>query len=234
MKKSFANFIKLALGILILIFTEKYFFMLLSLLGINIVVASNITKSLINLLMYLLIAVMVSLIYKAEIKSAFSKFKRKTASNLLYCLIAFLVIFIVIVITNYICKSIANSFKLAYYGINYLSIFNKEFNLDLMLIIIKQILLIPFIYVVVFVLGSSLLFDGKLSIFFSGLFYASFVAFTNYSALGWGSIIINVIPRFLLFACLAYINKKNNNIAISIITYMIFILLSGFLITKIG
>ena len=44
--------------------------------------------------------------------------------------------------------------------------------------------------------------------------------------------VVNAIVSFVLFSILAYIYKKNNNIAFSILTYILYVLFAGLLTVK--
>jgi hypothetical protein len=231
MNKGFAYLIKLIISIAVLVFASKYYYWFLNLIGIKTNGLSNLTLDLLNVLLYFIIFLAIYIIYKEEIRSGFNRFRHKFASNILYCLMAFVITLILVIITNYLCKALANSFHLSYYGISYLNIFNKTLDLNLIIIFIKSAILLPIIYVAVFVLGVNNLCDGNIGIILSGLLFAAFIAYID-KYTGIGNIIINVMPRFILFCILAYIYRKNNNIAFSIVTYILFMLLAGLLVTK--
>ena len=68
MKDFLVNLIKLILSILVITFTEEYFYKLLDLLKLSI----N-SKSIVSLIVYILIFIIIFIIYKSEITSAFAK-----------------------------------------------------------------------------------------------------------------------------------------------------------------
>ena len=133
-------------------------------------------------------------------------------------------------LTNYIVKVLANAFSVNYLGLSFTNIFNKPFNIDLIVIFLKDIIIIPAIKVIVFVLGVNNLFEGKTGIFFSGLLYALYKAYIIKGTFIF--LLINVIPYFILFILLSYVYKKNSNIAFSIITYIFYELFASLLIGK--
>lgn len=225
MKDFAVNLIRLLLSFIILLFSEEYFYKFLSLFKINI------SKTFTSIILYVLISFFIYLIYKPELKSEFKKFKRKFMSNMVYAFIAFLIIFVTMLVFNYILSVIAKSFYINYNGISFYNIFNKPFNLDLILEFLKNIILIPYLKVTIFDLGVNRLFSYSGSIFASGLAAALYNAYLIKGSIGY--MIVNSSLTFILFMLLALIYRKNNNIVTSIVTYSIYILLASVLYSNI-
>lgn len=225
MKDFAVNLIRLLLSFIILLFSEEYFYKFLSLFKINI------SKSFTSIILYVLISFFIYLIYKPELKSEFKKFKRKFMSNIVYAFVAFLIIFVTMLVSNYILSVIAKSFYINYNGISFYNIFNKPFNLDLILEFLKNIILIPYLKVTIFDLGVNRLFSYSGSIFASGLAAALYNAYLIKGSIGY--MIVNSSLTFILFMLLALIYRKNNNIVTSIVTYSIYILLASVLYSNI-
>lgn len=225
MKDFAVNLIRLLLSFIILLFSEEYFYKFLSLFKINI------SKTFTSIILYVLISFFIYLIYKPELKSEFKKFKRKFMSNIVYAFIAFLIIFVTMLVSNYILSVIAKSFYINYNGISFYNIFNKPFNLDLILEFLKNIILIPYLKVTIFDLGVNRLFSYSGSIFASGLAAALYNAYLIKGSIGY--MIVNSSLTFILFMLLALIYRKNNNIVTSIVTYSIYILLASVLYSNI-
>lgn len=225
MKDFAVNLIRLLLSFIILLFSEEYFYKFLSLFKINI------SKTFTSIILYVLISFFIYLIYKPELKSEFKKFKRKFMSNIVYAFVAFLIIFVTMLVSNYILSIIARSFYINYNGISFYNIFNKPFNLDLILEFLKNIILIPYLKVTIFDLGVNRLFSYSGSIFASGLAAALYNAYLIKGSIGY--MIVNSSLTFILFMLLALIYRKNNNIVTSIVTYSIYILLASVLYSNI-
>lgn len=225
MKDFTVNLIRLLLSFIILLFSEEYFYKFLSLFKINI------SKTFTSIILYVLISFFIYLIYKPELKSEFKKFKRKFMSNIVYAFVAFLIIFVTMLVSNYILSVIAKSFYINYNGISFYNIFNKPFNLDLILEFLKNIILIPYLKVTIFDLGVNRLFSYSGSIFASGLAAALYNAYLIKGSIGY--MIVNSSLTFILFMLLALIYRKNNNIVTSIVTYSIYILLASVLYSNI-
>lgn len=225
MKDFAVNLIRLLLSFIILLFSEEYFYKFLSLFKINI------SKTFTSIILYIIISFFIYLIYKPELKSEFKKFKRKLMSNMVYAFVAFLIIFVTMLVSNYILSVIAKSFYISYNSISFYNIFNKPFNLDLIIEILKNIILIPYLKVTIFDLGVNRLFSYSGSIFASGLAAALYNAYLIKGTIGY--MIVNSSLTFILFMLLAVIYRKNNNIVTSIVTYSIYILLASVLYSSI-
>ena len=225
MKDFAVKLIRLLLSFIILLFSEEYFYKFLSLIKIN-----NSTTST-SIILYIIISFFIYLIYKPELKSEFKKFKRKLMSNMVYAFVAFLIIFVIMLVSNYILSVIAKSFYISYNSISFYNIFNKPFNLDLIIEILKNIILIPYLKVTIFDLGVNRLFSYSGSIFASGLAAALYNAYLIKGTIGY--MIVNSSLTFILFMLLALIYRKNNNIVTSIVTYSIYMLLASVLYSSI-
>lgn len=225
MKDFAVNLIRLLLSFIILLFSEEYFYKFLSLFKINI------SKTFTSIILYIIISFFIYLIYKPELKSEFKKFKRKFMSNMVYAFVAFLIIFVTMLVSNYILSVIAKSFYISYNSISFYNIFNKPFNLDLIIEILKNIILIPYLKVTIFDLGVNRLFSYSGSIFASGLAAALYNAYLIKGTIGY--MIVNSSLTFILFMLLALIYRKNNNIVTSIVTYSIYMLLASVLYSSI-
>ena len=225
MKDFAVNLIRLLLSFIILLFSEEYFYKFLSLFKINI------SKTFTSIILYIIISFFIYLIYKPELKSEFKKFKRKLMSNMVYAFVAFLIIFVTMLVSNYILSVIAKSFYISYNSISFYNIFNKPFNLDLIIEILKNIILIPYLKVTIFDLGVNRLFSYSGSIFASGLAATLYNAYLIKGTIGY--MIVNSSLTFILFMLLALIYRKNNNIVTSIVTYSIYMLLASVLYSSI-
>lgn len=225
MKDFAVNLVRLLLSFIILLFSEEYFYKFLSLFNINI------SKTISSIILYVIISFFIYIIYKSELKSEFKKFKRKFTSNVVYAFVAFLILFVIMLVVNYILSVVAKSFYISYNNIQFYNIFNKPFNLDLIIEFLKNIIMIPFLKVTIFDLGVNHLFSYSGSIFASGLAAALYNAYLIKGTAGY--MIVNSILTFVLFMFLAVIYRKNNNIVTSIVTYSIYMLLASVLYVSI-
>ena len=224
MKDFLVNLIKLILSVLVITFTEEYFYKLLDLLKLSI----N-SKSIVSLIVYIIIFI----IYKSEITAAFTKYKHKLTTNIFYSIICFIVLFIAMMIINYLVAALAKGFNITYEGLSFINIFDYQFSFDLIVMIIKNIIIGPFIKVVVFVLGINNMCSKKTGIFFSGLLYSLYAIYVmcHFNA-SIGYVLVNMIPYYLLFNILSFIYKKNNNIGYSIVSYILYELFTSILMRR--
>lgn len=226
MKEFLINLIKLILSVIIVLFVEEYFFKVIGLVGLQLT-----ETPVVKLIIYIIEFIMIYIIYNRELSSAFSKYQSKFGSNVLYTIISYIVIFIAMMITNYLVKLVANSISIKYTGLNFINIFNQKFNFDLIVVFLTTMIIIPFVKVTIFVLGINNLFKGQVGIIFSGLLYALYEAYLIGG--NFGNVFIDVIDEFVLFMLLSYVYRKNDNIAYSIITLILYELFSALLIARI-
>ena len=225
MKEFLINLIKLFLSIVVVLFIEEYFFKVVGLVGIEL---SN--TPLIRLIIYSLLGIIIYIIYGEEIRKAFSKYQNKLGSNLLYTIISYIIVFIAMMLLNYILKLLATNLNLTYTGLNFSNIFNEAFDLNLIVIFIVDMLIIPFVKVIVFVLGINNLIKGQSALIVSGLCYALYTGFMLGGTLS--NIFFDVIDEIVLFMLLSYLYRKNDNIVYSILTLIFYGLFSSLIITK--
>ena len=232
MGKKILGIIKLILCVLILTYAESYFFELLAWVGLDHSGWSALAKALLILVLYLVIAYAIYLVYRDDLSSDFSRFKRNWFPNVLMSVVFFAIITIVVWVVGYLCEALAGSFRVNYLGLSYLNVFNKVIDFNLVLLIIKRIMIIPFISTSIYILGVNEIFDSKKAgMFFSGLVAAVVAALSLRG--NFLFVLINVIPYFTLCFGLAYIYRKNNNnIWFSITSSILYTLLAGLLIAK--
>lgn len=233
MNKTLSGIIKLIFCILLLKFSEIYYFDILSTLGININPASLLIKEISIVILYIIIFIGVVFLYKDDLKRDLKRFKRNIFPNILMVIVFFIIITLGVKVSEYVSSVIAEAFHEKYIPIKLINIFNKNADIYLLINIIKNILLIPFINSVIYILGVNNLIRGKnKGIFLSGLIAAIVISLNlNGSYL---FILFSVIPYFVLYATLAYFYRKNNNnIWYSSITLILYTMLASILLEKI-
>ena len=214
MKYFIVSFIKFILSLILFIFSETYFYKLLDILKISI------SYDLANIILYLLLGFAVYIIFKDEVANDIKRFKRKIGNKILYSVIFFLILFIIVLISDYVVNVLSNSFYLTYNEVNFYNIFNKPFNLNLIAEIVRNILMLPFIKVLIFSLGINRLFNGSKSIFFSGLSYAIYNAFLLDGSISY--ILVNSFIPFIIFVIITYSFHKSNNIMVSVLVLILY------------
>ena len=233
MGKWLGGILKILLCILLVMYAESYFFEGLSLIGINASNLSYFIKELLILILYILISLLIWKIYHEDLQGDGKRYRRNVFPNILMSIVFFVVLTGILAVTGYLCDVTAKSFRINYSGLSHLNIFNDQLDIYLIFLIIKEIILIPFIKTTVFVLGiNELFYSKKTGMLCSGLFAALAVGISMSGSLLY--ILFNVIPYFVLYFTLAYIYRKNNNnIWYSIITFCLYALLAQVLLSKI-
>lgn len=228
MKDFFVNLLKLILSILIFLFTEEYVYKALNSLGVSIH-----NKSFISLIIYVIMALCIYIVYKDDINAAFHKYKYKLTTNLFYTVLSFIIVFIGMMIVDYLVSALAKGFNINYLGLNFINIFSYKFNFNFIVVLLRDIIIIPFIKSVIFILGISNMINKKYSTFFSGLIYGLYMIYVlcKFNS-SFGYMLINFIPYFALFGMLSFIYKKNKNISYSILILIFYELFSSILIKK--
>src|SRR5574344_487315 len=231
MKSFLAYLFKFILSAAILLFAEKYFMALLSMMGINVSNLSNFSQVLINFILYLLIAFMLFIIYREEIKSDLDRFKHKFSKNLVYSIMAFAILIVLVLIVDYLAKVIGKNLNVIYNPIVYYNPFNETLNLTNIINFMTIYILKPFIYVVTFVLGIGNLFNNKSAIILSGIAYGAFIGYGMSGSITY--LIINLVVSFVIFTFLGYLYDKNDNIMFSLMPYIFYLVFAGLLVTKV-
>lgn len=232
MKNTLTGIIKIILGILLITYGEKYFFSILPLIGINISALSFLVKDLLSVFFYFLVFIIILYIYR-DVFSDFRRFKRNIFPNILMSIVFFAVITLIIAITNYLGENLADSFKVNYIGLTNYNIFNNSIDIYFVFDFIKNIIIVPIVKIIIYVLGiSSLFYSKKRGVIFSGLGAALITGINMPGSLIY--IFINIIPYFVLYLSLGYIYRKNNtNIWYSITTFILYSLFGSILLAKI-
>lgn len=233
MGKIIINIGKILFASISLLYAEKYYFKFLNIIGINVSELTVLTKDILLLIMYIVLAVIIYFFYKEKINYDLKRFKRRMFSNILLTIVFFIGVAFIVSASEHLSSVLASSFKVSYEDIKHINIFNINVNLNLVIFVIKNIILIPIIKTVIIVLGSNDLFSGKKTILLASGLIGSAFHFLNIDG-SFLFIVFNTFPFFTLYVSLAYIYQKNNkNISFSIMTYILYNLLAGPLLDRI-
>ena len=158
MSRKLKGILGIIFSILILIFTEGYIYQFISMLGINISSYSNIVQLIINLVIKFIVCVLISMIFKKELR------KKKESFNLIKSIIVFAIslialVLIMFVFNKYVVTFIGDIFNISIRYDDFYNIFNKNINLELIIKIIKDYVMVPYLYCTVIILSSNKLCD---------------------------------------------------------------------------
>jgi len=231
MNKKLSGIIGTILSIIILIYFENTIYKLINILGINLNNFSSIINMILNLVIKIIMCILIYYIYKRDFK------KRYSNNNLirdgLFLLIYLIILIIIMYIFRYAIGFIGDIFDINIIKEEYYNIFNKTLNVSLVIKIINDYLIVPYLYCSIILLGSNKLCKhNNTFILFSGLIASIVYAFTISGTLGY--VIMNSIYMFVLFGILAFIYKRENSIWMSILLYGSYLVSNNIIINYLG
>jgi len=231
MNKKLSGIIGTILSIIILIYFENTIYKLINILGINLNNFSSIINMILNLVIKIIMCILIYYIYKKDLK------KRYSNNNLirdgLFLLIYLIILIIIMYIFRYAIGFIGDIFDINIIKEEYYNIFNKTLNVSLVIKIINDYLIVPYLYCSIILLGSNKLCKhNNTFILFSGLIASIVYAFTISGTLGY--VIMNSIYMFVLFGILAFIYKRENSIWMSILLYGSYLVSNNIIINYLG
>lgn len=232
MNRKLSGILGIILSILLLIYFESFFYKILGLLGISILSFSNIMQIIINLCIKLIICFIIYIIYKKDFKS-----KRRNSYSFFKTLLVFFVSLIFIVIGmylfNYVVEFIGDIFNVSVLEKSFYNIFDKELNFNLIVKIITDYILMPYLYCSVIILSmDKIMSNNNTCVIFSGILASIIYAFSIHGTLSF--VIVNSLSMFLLFSILAFIYRKNYSIYFIICLYSFYLISNVFIINYIG
>ena len=221
MNKKLSGILGIILSIIILVYFEPFIYKILGLLNININNYSSIVQTIINILIKLSMCFVVYLLFKKDFR------RNREMGNIFKNLLLFIVYLFVIVgilyLFKYVVNFIADIFDVKVININYTNIFKETFNFNLIVKIIIDYLIIPFLYCSIIMLSIDKLCRNDATFIILTGFLASIIhALTLSGTLGF--VIVNSLSTFLLFSIFAYIYKRENSIYFVISLYSLFLI----------
>ncbi|MBQ3021399.1 MAG: hypothetical protein IJD92_04150 [Bacilli bacterium] len=231
MNKRVSGIVGVILSVIILMYFENFSIEVLKLLGLNIYNLNSTLQLIINIIIRLLMCFMIYVIYKKDFKS------KCLSNNILKSLLVFVVSLISLVIGmylfDYVVNFIGDIFDITVLDRDFYNIFNKTLNMDLIVRIMNDYLIKPFLYVTTILLGiEKLTKRNDTFIMFSGLLASIVYAVSLEGTLGY--VIINSLSMFMLFCILAFIFKKQNSVWFIILLYSFYLISSVLIINNLG
>lgn len=232
MNKKLSGLIGIILSILLLMYFEEYTYKIIGILGINIYNYSNIVQVIINVILKLIMCFLIYIIYKKDFKS-----RRRTNDNLIKNLLVFVVSLVSIVIGmylfNYVINFIGDIFNISIIENSFYNIFNKTLDINLIIKIITDYIITPFLYCSVIILSvDKLVRSTNTSIIMSGVIAS--IIYSGHLNGTLGFVIVNSLNMFLLFAIFMYIYKKNYSIYFVITLYSFYLISNVFILNYLG
>ena len=103
--------IKLLIGIILINYGKSYYLSLLNFLGLSFSSYSFLIQESLIVLFYLVVAFIVYLFYKDELKSDLRRFKRKSLPNILMIIVYFIVLTLVFKVASFLLGLVFTSLK---------------------------------------------------------------------------------------------------------------------------
>jgi len=231
MNKKLVGIIGTLLSIIILIYFESTMYKIINIVGIDLNSFSTLVNIIVNLVIKVLMCLLIYFIYKKDLK------KRYSNNNLirdgLFLVIYLICLVIIMYIFRYVISFLGDIFDISIIKEEYYNIFNKTLDVSLVIKIISDYLIIPFLYCSIILLGcNKLCKHNNTFILFSGLIASIVYAFTISGTLGY--VIINSLYMFVLFGILAFIYKRENSIWMSILLYGLYLISNNIIINYLG
>lgn len=231
MNKKVSGIIGIILSIILLVYFESFFYKVLGLLNININNFSSIIRTIINIGIKLVMCFLVYLIYKKD-------FRRSRSKNNIFKSILMLIVFVVVLtgimyLNRYVVNYLGDIFNVKVLSNDYYNIFNKTLTFDLVIKIIIDYFIIPYLYCSVIILSvDKFCKRNDTFIIFTGLLASIIHALSLSGTLGF--VIINSLNTFLLFSIFAFLYRRENSIWFTIFLYSFYLILSGVVINYLG
>lgn len=231
MKKKLSGLLNIILSIIVVVYFESLAYKILNLIGININNYSNIIRMIINLLIKLIMCFIIYIIFKREHRG------RRGNDNLIKTIFVFVICLISVVVGmylfGYVVNFIGDIFNIEVIESNFYNIFNKRLNFALIIKIINDYVINPYLYCTIIILSADKLTRRTdTCIVLSGLLASIIYALSLSGTLGF--VIINSLNMFLLFSILTFIYKKHFSIYFIITLYGFYLISNMFILNYIG
>ena len=213
--------VQLALSTLFCFCLEKYFFLVLSKIGLHF---EGDLYLIMNTIKYAIMCIAVYLLYHSKIRSSKNKFNKSIITSAIFSIGSF----VLLVFVNYILhKGIGSFHPLEGYG--FTDYFGHSFNLAMFLSILVNVIFKPFLVIVSFCLGvSNIIRKVWQSSLISGALYALFYIVcinASFEVAFW----LALIPAIII-GLSTYFYKSTQNIWMVYIAYIMYVGLGTFVL----
>ena len=231
MNKKLSGIFSVLLSVLVLVFFESLVYKVFNIVGFNINNYSNLLVTIINLSIKIMMCIIIYFIYKRD-------FRRNRSSNNVFKMLLFLIIGVILLtfvmyLFNYVIKYIASMFKVDIINDTFYNIFDKKLDTNLILKIISDYVIIPFLYVSTVILSIDKLTRRKDTfMLFSGLLAGVIYALSLNGTLLF--VTFNSLGIFILFCIFALCYRKINSIWFVIFLYSIYLISNVLILNYLG
>ena len=231
MNKKLVGFIGIVLSILFLVYFESFFYKALVFFGININDYSELTRIIINIVMRIIMCIIIYFIYKKDFR------RTRSHNNIFKMILIFIIGVIGLTIINYLFSYVVNYlkdiFNVKLISNNFYNIFNKQIDVNLLLKILSDYIITPFIYTSIVILSvDKLTRRTDTFLLLSGLLASIIYALTLSGTLAF--IIINSLSIFIIFIVLSFIYDRFKSIWLVILIYSFYLISNVIILNYLG
>lgn len=223
MNKKLGGIIGIILSLAILIYFESFTYKVINLAGMNISNFSSLTQIIINIIIKFIMCYIIYIIYKKDLKKRSSK--DNIFKNIIKLLIYVIILTTIMYLFRYVVEFLGDIFNINTINQEFYNIFDKTLDIDLVIKIISDYILSPYLYCVIILLSvDKFCKRNDTFIVFSGILASVVYAFSLNGTLGY--VILNSLSTCLLFSLLAFMYKKQNSIWFSMGVYSFYLILN--------
>lgn len=231
MNKKLSGLFGILLSIIVVVYFENFAYKILNLIGVNINDYSYIIRLIISIVIKLIMCFIIYIIFKRDHKS------RRTKDNIIKTIFIFIVSLFSVVIGmylfSYVVNFIGDIFNIEVLENNFYNIFNKKLDFSLIIKIVNDYIINPYLYCTIIILSADKLTRRTdTCVVLSGLLASIIYALSLSGTLGF--VIVNSLNMFLLFSILAFIYKKHFSIYFVITLYSFYLISNIFILNYIG
>lgn len=220
--ESARGIIQLIIAILIYYLLDNYTFYVLGLAGLHFEGTSYLV---VNLLKYVLICFISYLIYRSSINSSKFRIGKSKLLNVIFSLGTFILLVLLNALTHWLLNALGHPIS----GYGFINYFSNTLTIDSALNLIIDVILKPFLLVVIFPLGfSNIIKSMNGASILSGIVYGLLYVINLHLSI-YDSFFQAIIPAVIMIF-LTYLYKCTHNIWIVYISYALYICLGVYII----
>ncbi len=231
MNKKISGLLSIVLSILILLYFETVTYNIIDIIGININTYSIFIQTTINIIIKLIMCFLIYLLFKKDFKNSYSS--NNLLKKIFTFILSLLAITLITYLFEYVVKFIGKIFNISILEKNFYNIFDQNLSYSLIIKIIIDYLINPYLYCSVIILSvNKICKKNDTFILLSGLLASLVYAIKLSGTLGY--VMINSLSTFVLFSMLSFMYRKENSIWFTIILYSFYLLSNIIIINYIG
>ena len=231
MNKKFSSLLYIVISLLIIAFFEPTIYKILKLINIEVSSLSTIIQLIISISIKVIMAIIIFILNKKDLKRL--KRNNNVFHMILYLVVGLVGMTLITYFSNYLFKQLSDIFGTKYITYDFYNIFNKKIDIYLILRIINDYILYPYLYVsVVLLVADKITRRTDTFILFSGILAGVIYALSLNGTIIF--LIINSLTIFIIFLLIAFLYKKVGSIWFSILLYSFYLITYLFILEYLG